>query len=407
MPFHRVTRREVLRLGATGALLSLSPLSRLSTACPNDAAQDFIPVLNPRKLRTNQIPAQRIPVGAVDDYKPCIAILPSGELLLVAFHNFPAENKRFIERILLFRSRDGGKTWTGPETLDLPGREPYLTVLRDGTIFITVHFLPGDIRNKDNYTHAYVHRSADGGKTWTSQRIGPEGFPPKAETLLSRDVVEMPDGTLLLGVDYPKGPVYLWRSKDRGVTWDRTLEPSLIGWHSGPGESMFYGGEGFNWVMKSGKLLAVTRVNSDDWPMPGKPQLTGQKWDHTDRMLLWESTDQGRTFRKVQDLGTYAEMYPSILRLRDGRLLFTFTVRDLNPPLGVQAVLGVETKDGVSFDFDHDRFLLDTKTPKDKPSGGGFGPTVQTKDGTLVTSYSYRDANNKTHLEVVRWRLPK
>ena len=49
--------------------------------------------------------------------------------------------------------------------------------------------------------------------------------------------------------------------------------------------------------------------------------------------------------------------------------------------------------------------MLDTKTPKDKPSGGGFGPTVQLDDSTLVTSYSYRQADNKLRCEVVRWRL--
>jgi hypothetical protein len=32
--------------------------------------------------------------------------------------------------------------------------------------------------------------------------------------------------------------------------------------------------------------------------------------------------------------------------------------------------------------------------------------TVQLEDGTLVTSYSYRGADDRTHLEVVRWKLP-
>ncbi len=40
-----------------------------------------------------------------------------------------------------------------------------------------------------------------------------------------------------------------------------------------------------------------------------------------------------------------------------------------------------------------------------KSQGGGFGPTVQLADHTLVTSYSYRGSDDKTHLEVVRWRL--
>jgi hypothetical protein len=34
---------------------------------------------------------------------------------------------------------------------------------------------------------------------------------------------------------------------------------------------------------------------------------------------------------------------------------------DIKPPLGVRAILGVERDDG-SFDFDHDRLVLDIKT---------------------------------------------
>jgi hypothetical protein len=38
--------------------------------------------------------------------------------------------------------------------------------------------------------------------------------------------------------------------------------------------------------------------------------------------------------------------------------------------------------------------------------GGGFGNTLQLKDGGLISCCTYRGADNQTHLEVVRWRLP-
>ena len=72
----------------------------------------------------------------------------------------------------------------------------------------------------------------------------------------------------------------------------------------------------------------------------------------------------------------------------------------------VRAIPGVETDEGFEFDLVHDRIMLDTRTPVGKFQGGGFGPTVQLGDGTLVTSYSYRGTDDKTHLEVVRWHLP-
>ena len=106
-------------------------------------------------------------------------------------------------------------------------------------------------------------------------------------------------------------------------------------------------------------------------------------------------------------------MYPSVLRMQDGRLLLTFTERAAVPPhvppLGVHAVLGVEEEDGFRFDFEQDRIIIDAKTPLEQYSGGGFGPTVQLDDGTLVTSYSYAGPGEwptDFHCEVVRWRLP-
>jgi len=38
---------------------------------------------------------------------------------------------------------------------------------------------------------------------------------------------------------------------------------------------------------------------------------------------------------------------------------------------------------------------------------GGFGNTVQLDDGTLMSVYSYRGEDTKTHVEAVRWTLPE
>ncbi|HEV3006079.1 MAG TPA: hypothetical protein VGX78_16540 [Pirellulales bacterium] len=146
------------------------------------------------------------------------------------------------------------------------------------------------------------------------------------------------------------------------------------------------------------------RVDSNEMPIAGRP-IKSQD-DQSDHFRLYKSDDLGRTFRFQSDFGDYGEMYISLLRLGGQRLLLTFTVRDLNPPLGVRALLGKETSDAFDFDFAHDWLMLDARTPVGQPQGGGFGPTVRLDDGTLVTSYSYRDANGKTHLEVVRWKLP-
>lgn len=378
-------------------LLLLSPTLALAQQ------QDSIAVVHRKTLADDTIACERISLGEDDDYKPDLVMLPSGELILVAFHQHKRPGGKVMEQNLLFRSRDGGKSWSKAEKLSQLGREPYLTVLKDGTLFMTGHLLAGDVRNEWGYTCGFLHRSTDAGKTWQSIRIESEGIKPKASNHSTRNALQLQDGTLLLGVDYDggDGPFLMWRSKDYGKTWDKTGTCRPKDFKSQYG---FFGGETWLWQAKSGKIWALVRVDSNELPIKGRP-ITA-KSDQADHFILFSSQDQGKSFDRIRDFGDYGEMYMSILRLQDKRLLLTFTVRDLKPPLGVRAIPGAETDDGFAFDFSRDRIMLDTRTPVGKSQGGGFGPTVQLKDGTLVTSYSYRGKDDKTHLEVVRWKLP-
>ena len=362
-----------------------------------------IAIADRKSLTTDKLVCERVPLGEADDYKPCIAKLPSGELLLTAFHQHKRDGNKVLEQTLLFRSPDGGRTWTAPQPLGLLGREPYLTVLKNGTVFITGHLLANDVRNEWGYTTGFLHRSTDGGRTWQSTRVESEQIKPKASNHTTRNVLELADGSLLLGVDYDGGggPYFVWRSTDSGQTWDKsqTCEPRDFKSQYG-----FFGGETWLWQARSGKVWALVRVDSNELPIKDRPIKAGN--DQADHFILFSSADRGKTFDRIRDFGDYGEMYMSLLRLHDKRLLLTFTVRDLKPPLGVRAIVGSETDDRFEFDFAHDRILLDTKTPVGQPQGGGFGPSVQLDDGTLVTSYSFRAEGGKSHLEVVRWKMP-
>ena len=371
-------------------------------------ADESLPVRNPKTLPA-QLPVQRTPLGVVGDYKPCIVRLPSDELLVVAFHGHKLKSGEYREDMLLFRSTDGGKTWSPAKTLKLLGREPYFSITSDGTLFITTHLLSNDLRNKSGYIHSYLHRSTDEGQTWTTLKIAAEDIPgaaPKTWTHTSRNVLQLKDGSLILGVSAGSSIDYLWRSRDNGLTWDKSLACKVQGfdvasqgfpWHA---ETVF-------WQAANGDILGIARCHSGSLP-----PLTGQEIpkgnDNVERMALFRSRDGGKTWKLDPEMGNdYGEHYQALLRLKDGRLLFTFTVRALRPPLGVQAVLGQELPDGFKFNFQQDRVVLSQKTPAGKSSGGGFGPTVQLNDGTLVTSYSYRGTDNKTRLETARWKLPE
>jgi hypothetical protein len=327
----------------------------------------------------------------------------------------------YAERAVFWKSTDGGKTW-GPreERLDIQGREFGLTVLGDGTLLMTCHWLARDVFNPSQHTHSKVFRSIDEGKTWSEIRIGPDGFPDRAETAADWMAFEIPDhqrnGEKLtfLGVSMQHGKANapkvarIWQSRDHGKTWDKSFQPDTAGWIDVDG----FFSQTVTFRTNSGRLLHPVRVDrtGPHWHIPGTPQkLAAERGDQGDRMMLWESSDNGKTFRKHRthgNFGHYGEMYPRFLQLNDGRLLLTFTVRSNatdGHELGLRAILSNDQ--GRTWDFEHDRIVI--SDVNHGASGGGFGNTVQLEDGTLVSVYSYRGTDNHTHVETVRWRVPK
>ena len=102
-----------------------------------------IEVLRPKKLAGESVPTARTPLGIPNDYKPFLARLNSGDLLIVAFCLGPIEGvDGYAERAVFWRSKDGGRTWGArQERLDIQGREFGLTTLHDGTLLMTCHWL--------------------------------------------------------------------------------------------------------------------------------------------------------------------------------------------------------------------------------------------------------------------------
>jgi len=360
--------------------------------------------MNPKVLKVDRLPVERIPVG--EYYKPCMAKLSNGELCLVAFRSVKLGEGKIREDIHLFRSADGGKTWDDGRVLgELLGREPYLTALSDGTLLMTVHLLQQDVHNKAGYTQSYLHRSADGGRSWASVRCEPDDMPPKSMSCTSRNLLELHDGSVIVIASGHRGACVhsVWRSTDGAKTWPEKGPVKAPVPEAYP-YPLF--GEAVLWQARSGDLYALNRIDPRYFPpLQAGPIETGGH-DQFDRMIVCRSADRGRTWEQVADFGDYGEMYPAMLRLGGDRLVLTFTVRDYKRPLGLRAILGIEEEDGFRFDFGHDRIMLDTKTPDDKPQGGGFGNTVRLDDGTLVSCYSYRDSEDRILTEVVRWALP-
>ncbi len=385
-----------------------------------------IKVLGARRLPKQEIAAMRTPLGIPNDYKPWLTRFDGDKLLMVAFSfggvpsNELPKGEPYLERAVFWRSADGGNNWGAREEhLDVHGREFALNRLSDGTLLMPCHFLGNDAANKAGHTYSKLFRSTDDGKTWSETRIGPEGFPDKAQTATDWTVFETPDPEAtgktiaLFGVSMQEGgkqapsTVALWRSRDSGKIWDKTLKPDTTGWVDVDG----FFSQSTTYRAKSGKLLHVVRVDATGphWRVPDLKSAGKEAGDQADRMMLWTSTDNGASWRRHGQYGTFGaggEMYPRFLRLADGRLLLTFTVRSSSTDghaLGLRAIISHD--DGETWDFQTDRLVIDDENVG--ASGGGFGNTVQNADGSLVSCYSYRGRDNKTHIEAVRWTLPR
>ena len=379
------------------------------------SGEDFIAVRNPVVLPA-KIPCERTPLGIQGDYKPCIAKLKNGTLLIIAMY---ARQDPWSEYFCCFRSTDGGLTWSERGELDGPvGREPFIGVLSDGTLIMTSHILPHDANNEEpdaaekHYWYSYVHRSTDDGLTWDSHRIGKEdGFLPSGKgTCTDRKPVELPDGTVLLGVSSGQADgmkTAMWRSRDFGRTWDKSTDCELEGWNDMDG---FYSNSD-TFLAPDGKLWHVNRVDGNNHPIEGTPPPSNL--DSFDYTILWESEDEGRTWSNRGLMGYYCDHYGFFVNLHDGRILYNWTVRDAYPPLGIQAI--IMDNDGGGWDFHRDRIIVESRTNMDanngKPWGGGYGSTIQLDDGTLLTPYCYQTSDNRAayegfRLEVVRWSLP-
>ena len=463
-------------------------------------------VIHPVQIGARQLEAQRISFGGPGYYKPSIAMLDDGELLLTVagpreyvYDDRPLELQMHHENAFLYRSGDGGITWSEPELLPAhSSKEAHLTVLKNGTIIMNAHCVQKQKTNPRHYGHTVLHRSEDRGRTWTTRDILMADMPGAGTTVdirgcrdkldaidagrdiiqfddgdcyyrswgtgrvreglrpiggrtsirvralleiadctyvpgpwvelplvtehnmhdldigqmigASHNVLELDDGTLLCGVGTREGYERVWESKDSGRTWDNTREAVFEGFEIPDPKLYWCSLFQESWLFKgdTDRIYAVLRVDDRYFPPPPGarvPEASSHE-DQSDCMHIFQSTDMGRTWGNRRNLGTYGEMYPSIIKLQDGRLLLTYTVRNWNPSLGVRAVPGYEDDDGLQFDLERDRVVIEARTPAGVASGGGFGNTVQLADGMLVTPYTYMDGGGTMHAEVARWRLP-
>ncbi|HJT10718.1 MAG TPA: fibronectin type III domain-containing protein [Candidatus Nitrosotalea sp.] len=107
---------------------------------------------------------------------PVEAVGPNGNIY-VTWNDSPDGGK--TTQIVLYRSQDGGNTWTGPQTFNpTPGRdqfEPWIAVAPNGKITMIFYDRVNDPANLK--MDLYAASSTDNGTTWQpNQRITPSSF---------------------------------------------------------------------------------------------------------------------------------------------------------------------------------------------------------------------------------------
>ena len=335
-------------------------------------------------------PAVRIQIGWRGLYKGGLAQLPNGDLIALAAelpgHVYP----KFP--IHLFKSTDSGYTWDKIDyTPALYGKEPGLTCLRDGTLFLTLESWGG-----------VTACSKDGGRSWHVTemiRLFEDVIkvaPNEHAFSIVRNPIEHDDGSisLLLSKGYwewapedsPICRAWLIKSYDGGITWTEREEIKPT-WN----DYFCRFAEAYYLRLPDNRLLATTRfeflhpIKGTQTPWPPKTASNDHACGH---MVLMESSDEGRTWSEPRDFLNYSEVHGQFTLLKDGRLLCTYANYHL--PFGIAAVVSYDM--GKTWDMEHCIQLA--------VSNGintGWPTTRQLDDGSLITLY----AMEPYHLEPV------
>lgn len=258
-----------------------------------------------------------IPAAYVDCPRPVRT--PGGDYLLTviagkAHYGFIDPSCKAND-ILLYRSKDKGKTWSGPtlSTEILYNQHAWVPLVPKGAKRIYVFGTepsPQDFTPPENAGIAYRY-SDDDGRTWSKpHRIDP-GNDPGFQGMWCIRAAETPEGTWLLAPHagaYDRArnykitstTLFVMRSENRGKSWTLLPGPRPSGWRWQPANRM---DEGHPLPLGGGKVVLFSR---------------------TEEGHLWQlrSNDDGKTWSAPQPTPLiHPDAPPMIATLSDGKTI--------------------------------------------------------------------------------------
>lgn len=284
--------------------------------------------------------AETVIDSPIDDRDPSIAQLSDGRLV-VTYMSYDPKRRPATHEVFLLWSSDDGKTWGAPQPIDTPlkGNEAVSEPVRelpDGTLLLPLYgaLEPGQ---KDS---TVVMRSHDGGKTWPEHTL----VRLPAEHLHEPSVVRLPS---LLDWLPPEVPPDHWAAESVALLYrmgvlegyppearDHTagLPPTRSSGSAPPGKLLMF--------IRPRMHLCESTDNGKSWsapqPMaiPGHapyPLLTSKgvlllafRHPPTRSTSMIYSRDFGKTWSDLILLDKVIGGYPSMVELRDGRVLVVY-----------------------------------------------------------------------------------
>ncbi|WP_286854140.1 MULTISPECIES: sialidase family protein [unclassified Proteiniphilum] len=323
---------------------------------------------------------------------PTIAKTEEGELIIV----YSGDRDSHVcpwGKTQLIRSRDNGKTWSKPETINntpLDDRDAGIIQTQKGTLLISwftsltyaspawkwtyqkyarvAEKIPDEI--KKIWLGNWTRRSTDGGKTWEK--------PVRTSSTAPHGPIQLRDGRLLyIGNGTWNGlpALVAEQSMDDGQSWQviatfKTESGSITGIS-----------EPHLVETRSGKIIAMFRNEPNN----------NEKF-----LLQSESHDGGKTWTMLHQTPIWGYP-PHLLELKNGWLLVVYGYR--KEPYGERACISRD--EGKTWDIKNEIVLADAFN-----GDLGYPASVQLDDESILTVY-YQQANRgePTSIFTTHWKL--